>query len=359
MSEEVQFGAEDLAFDPWAYMRDHRALIFLSLGGLACACWMLFLLNVGWQAVVLVIGCIAACLMVGLILDYRRRRRFWNEALDAAQNAEHVAFFFEFVSEPEFLEGALAYQIAEQLIVKSKDEMAALDRDVSATRQYIELWTHEIKAPLAAARLILSHMHGLDVNHLKAELERTESYVEQALYAARSTSLSSDYMIREISLAEVVSEACKMNMHLLVAKGVSVERDISDSLEVFADRTWIVFVLSQVISNSAKYDAATIVFSASVIDKGTSKGHTILEVKDDGCGIPAEDVPRVFDRAFTGIVGRTHGSATGMGLYLVATMCTRMGLGVQLASEEGEGTRVMISFPHDRRRMRSSGEAAR
>lgn len=66
---------------------------------------------------------------------------------------------------------------------------------------------------------------------------------------------------------------------------------------------------------------------------------------------PAADVPRVFDRGFTGEVGRAHGSATGMGLFLVARMCTQMGLGIMLASEEGVGTRVQISFPHDRRRM--------
>ena len=76
----------------------------------------------------------------------------------------------------------------------------------------------------------------------------------------------------------------------------------------------------------------------------------MLEVRDNGCGIPAADVPRVFERGFTGQVGRAHGSATGMGLYLVASLCASMGLHVGLASEEGVGTRVILTFPHDRTR---------
>jgi len=76
----------------------------------------------------------------------------------------------------------------------------------------------------------------------------------------------------------------------------------------------------------------------------------VLEVRDNGCGIPAADVPRVFERGFTGQVGRAHGSATGMGLYLVASLCASMGLHVGLASEEGTGTRVILTFPHDRTR---------
>ena len=79
-------------------------------------------------------------------------------------------------------------------------------------------------------------------------------------------------------------------------------------------------------------------------------GMSYIRVTDDGCGIPAADVPRVFERGFTGQVGRAHGSATGMGLYLVASLCASMGLHVGLASEEGTGTRVILTFPHDRTR---------
>ena len=122
---------------------------------------------------------------------------------------------------------------------------------------------------------------------------------------------------------------------------------------MLADEPWLVFMLSQVISNAAKYGARTVTFTAREEEPETPRGRTVLEVRDDGCGIPAADVPRVFDRGFTGSAGRAQGSATGMGLYLVAVMCAQMGLGVGIASEEGTGTRVIFTFPHDRRRAMS------
>ena len=124
--------------------------------------------------------------------------------------------------------------------------------------------------------------------------------------------------------------------------------EVADDETVFADAKWLAFVIGQIVVNAAKYGARTIRFSARVEGRGAD-GRTVLEIADDGCGIPAADVPRVFDRGFTGENGRAQGSSTGMGLYLVAQLCEKMGLGVGLASEEGAGTRVMIAFPHDRR----------
>jgi len=119
-----------------------------------------------------------------------------------------------------------------------------------------------------------------------------------------------------------------------------------------ADKTWLAFILSQLIVNAAKYDATTITFSVCIPDEEGPNACTMLEVRDDGCGVPAADVPRVFDRGFTGEVGRSHGSATGMGLYLVARLCAQMGIGIMFASDQGIGSRVVLGFPHDRRRAR-------
>ena len=244
----------------------------------------------------------------------------------------------------------MARSIAEQAMREGNElRMQSHDR-----AQHTELWVHEVKTPLAAARLLLDKMHGEDASILKLELERVEHLVEQALFTARSDTLVNDYVIREIALGDAVGEACKANMRYLTSCGVAIDIRIDPQATVVADKAWLAFILTQLIINSAKYDATTIVFESR--EEGAEGPHacTTLEIRDDGCGIPAADVPRVFDRGFTGEVGRAHGSATGMGLFLVARMCTQMGLGIMLASEEGTGTRVQISFPHDRRRMRLS-----
>ena len=182
------------------------------------------------------------------------------------------------------------------------------------------------------------------------ELERIEAQVDQALYYARSTSVERDYAIREVSLGEAAREACKRNTRFLIERGALPAFNIPETMTVLADEPWLVFILGQVVVNAAKYGATSIEFTAREEESGTPRGRTVLEVRDNGCGIPAADVPRVFERGFTGQVGRAHGSATGMGLYLVASLCASMGLHVGLASEEGTGTRVILTFPHDRTR---------
>ena len=127
--------------------------------------------------------------------------------------------------------------------------------------------------------------------------------------------------------------------------------DVDEDVRVFADVKWLAFVIGQLVANAGKYGASTLRFSVREEGAGTSDARTVLEVADDGWGVPAGDVPRVFERAFTGENGRRAGSSTGMGLYLVAELCAKMGLAVALASEEGKGTRVLLAFPHDRRKL--------
>lgn len=133
--------------------------------------------------------------------------------------------------------------------------------------------------------------------------------------------------------------------------GVSLDFAIDEALEVFADAKWVDFIIGQVLENSSKYGAKTVRFEGAAKDAGTKDGCIELLISDDGDGIPAADVPRVFDRGFTGSQGRTHHKATGMGLYLAAVACERMGLGLRVSSEEGAGTTIALTFPLDRTRM--------
>lgn len=337
-------------FTPLTYARDHVVSLITALFCLASVVSMLSVLGVGGQACALIAGFLALCMAFAFCYNYARRARYYREVREYVGQIGQLCQFTSLVQEPEFLEGRIAYRTTGQLADVANAANAAEREQAQAHREYIELWIHEIKTPIAAAKLMLASMHGEQAMKLKGELERIESQVDQALYSARSTSVSNDYAIRELPLAQVIHTACKKNAHFLIERSVSLDVNVEDDVSVLADETWLTFMLSQVIINAAKYGARTITFSSHEEESGTPRERTVLEVRDDGCGIPASDVPRVFDRGFTGKVGRAQGSATGMGLYLVAVMCARMGLGVGLASEEGRGTRVLFSFPHDRRR---------
>ena len=337
-----------------AFLRDKMLTLVFTCAVVLFISFMLVVLGTVVDAVVLIGLTLVIAVVLALAVEYRRRVRFWKSVTDATEALDRTKHFADLVHEPTFVEGMIALETVRAIAEQAARENGELETQSYDRAQYTELWVHEVKTPLAAARLLLDKMHGEDAGKLKLELERVENLVEQALFTARSDTLVNDYLIREIALASAVGEACKANMRYLTSCGVSVDIRIDPQVTVVADKTWLAFILTQIIVNAAKYDATTIVFESR--EEGAEGPHacTTLEMRDDGCGIPAADVPRVFDRGFTGEVGRAHGSATGMGLFLVARMCTQMGLGIMLASEEGTGTRVQISFPHDRRRMHMS-----
>ena len=328
------FSIEDLAaFTPAAYVRDNMlglAALVLSLVSLVL---ILPALGVNSSGVLLVADILTLLAVGAGFLDYRRKAAFYHELRGLLASLRQARVLPALVAEPAFLEGQIAYGTAARISSLAAAETDKLQEDAAAYRRYIELWIHETKTPIAAR-----------------ELERIEAQVDQALYYARSTSVERDYAIREVSLGEAAREACKRNTRFLIERGALPAFNIPETMTVLADEPWLVFILGQVVVNAAKYGATSIEFTAREEESGTPRGRTVLEVRDNGCGIPAADVPRVFERGFTGQVGRAHGSATGMGLYLVASLCASMGLHVGLASEEGTGTRVILTFPHDRTR---------
>lgn len=340
------------AFTPLSYLKDRLGTVLWAAVSIGCAAFFLFMMGLPFTSILFIVLFLASCVTCPLVIRYWRARRFWREATAVAASLDRMELFCDLAHEASTLEGAIARGIAEALSAQGSLELGELKEEMRAERTYAELWTHEVKTPIAASKLALASMHGEPASILKEQIERIEALVEQALYKSRMSSLAADYLISETNVLACVRKACKANMRTLVARSVALEFDIDEELTVLADESWVVFMVSQLILNSAKYDATTIRFSARQTEQEGLTGKTTLEVADDGCGIPAADVPRVFDRGFTGAVGRKHGSATGMGLYLVAFMGMRMGLGITLASEEGTGTRVMMTFPHDRRTLR-------
>lgn len=293
--------SHDIArFTAGTFLRDKMAIVAIALLVIAFITFLLVILGVTIDAIVLIDSTLAACVVLALVLEYRRRASFWKDVETAIEALDRTRYIGDLVDDPSFSEGRLALDAMLALTQLNKDELGELRTQNHERAQYTELWVHEVKAPLAAAKLVLDRMHGPDVAKLKIELERIEGLVEQALFTARSDTLVNDYLIREVRLADAVGEACKSNMCYLASCGVTLNMQVDPQVTVMADRTWLAFILNQLITNAAKYDASTITFTT--YEEGNEGPHacTVLELRDDGCGIPAADVPRVFDRGFTG-----------------------------------------------------------
>lgn len=347
---ELSYGVE--RFTLGAYVRDRWFQMLLALvcaGGVSV---MLATLGLDAPAIVAVVGFMASAFALATFADYGRRARFWRQTREAAETAHRASEVRSFMLEPDgLLEGRIAYQAIERACDLANAELTDARAGSADYRDYIELWIHETKTPIAAAKLVAQRIGGEEAHSVSRELERIERQVEQALYYARSAAVANDYEIREVDLADLCAEACKRNARFLIEQGVTPVFAIPAGLTVLTDAPWLLFMLGQVVVNAAQYQASTITFTTETHAEGTPHGHTVLEVADDGAGIAVADMPRVFERGFTGANGRARGTATGMGLYLVASMAASLGIGLSLRSEEGVGTTVVFDFPHDRSRM--------
>ena len=208
-------------------------------------------------------------------------------------------------------------------------------------REYVERWVHEIKAPITAARLICRDLDGNTRRKLTAELSQIEAHVERALFYARAENPEQDCLFRQANMGEIAAQAIENHRPLLIQSGIRVETDGLDCT-VYTDEKWAVFLLGQLLQNAARYRGPEPVITLSAKPLGRQ---TQLIVHDNGIGIPAHELPRVFDRGFTGSNGRSRGGATGMGLYLCKKLAGFLNLGLAVTSVEGKGTTVILTFP--------------
>lgn len=304
------------------------------------------------SSIALVSICEALFACIVLAVGFSRDREFYQQLNLFCDSPDNARYLSSILDKPRTLEGSIAYRALAVQGKAASDELAVRSRDMKDYRDYIELWVHEAKTPIASAQLALSSLHGPGVDEVRGDLDRIESRVEQALYYARSATLSEDFSIEELNLAALARKACRQKSR--TASSARESRLISRSTRrsrCSPMRNGSTSSSGQVLENSSKYGAKTVRFEGAVKDAGTKDGCIELLISDDGDGIPAADVPRVFDRGFTGSQGRTHHKATGMGLYLAAVACERMGLGLRVSSEEGAGTTIALTFPLDRTRI--------
>ncbi len=212
----------------------------------------------------------------------------------------------------------------------------------SEYQEYIETWVHEIKTPIASLMLIIDNNEDTVPISMKNEVKKVEDYIDQVLYYCRSSDVSKDYIVKSFELEKVVRKVIRKNASDFINKKIQLDiKNINN--QIYSDPKWVEFILNQVINNAIKYSEKEI--GKITIDSNVNKNNIILSIKDNGVGISARDINRVFEKGFTGENGRRFGKSTGIGLYLCKKLCDKLGLGLKLISKENEGTEVRIIFP--------------
>ena len=216
------------------------------------------------------------------------------------------------------------------------DEMSSRYTDLV---EYYTVWAHQIKTPIAAMRLILQGESGdTEQNReLYAELQRIEQYVEMVLCYLRLDAGSTDYVIKEYDLDDIIRQAVRKYASQFIRRKIRLEY-APLGCRVLTDEKWLLFVVEQVLSNALKYTKSSGTISITMDEP------RLLCIRDTGIGIAPEDLPRIFEKGFTGYNGRNDKKASGIGLYLCRRICDNLGHKIMALSAVGSGTVIRIAL---------------
>lgn len=276
------------------------------------------------------------CIFIGFLLMIRDFRAFLRKHKELETLLPNVTFTLDYLP----LATNLIEADYQNLIRAMFSDKAALLSESSSSYSlmvdYYSMWAHQIKTPIAAMRLLLQCEDTPENKELMDELFKIEQYVEMVLCYLRLDSVSSDYVIREYDLDNIIRQAVRKYAPRFIRKKIKLEYD-NVNCKVLSDEKWLLFVIEQVLSNSLKYtDYGTIQICL--------EAPKILCLRDTGIGIAPEDLPRIFEKGFTGYNGRADKKSTGIGLYLCRRIADRLGHRIIVTSEVGKGTLVRINL---------------
>lgn len=228
------------------------------------------------------------------------------------------------------------YQELIQILYKNKKELIVqADNKQKELVDYFTHWTHQIKTPIAAMRLLLQSDQTEQTGELEMELFKIEQYVAFVLQYLRLENMSNDLHFKQYDLDEIIKQAVRKNAKMFIRKKISL--NYSDvTCTVLTDEKWLLFVIEQILSNALKYTKKGSIF--------IYMKEKLLIIEDTGIGIKAEDLPRVFEKGFTGFNGRAFKQSTGIGLYLCKQILTKLSHNIKIESEVGKGTKVIIDL---------------
>ena len=326
------------------YIKDKILLIVAIIIALISIEILLLAYKIGPIVKIYIVGIIIIVIIISIFIEYKKKKSFYTQLKDNLSDLQEKYLISEIIRKPNFTEGKILKEVLEDTgksMIENVNHYKGLQEDY---KEYIELWIHEVKIPIATSKMIIENNKTQVTKSIEEELDKVENYTEQALFYARSNAVEKDYIINKTNLKEIVTGSLLKNKTTLLNEKVSIELTNLKPEEVYTDSKWAVFIVNQIIQNAIKYskkdDRRIEISSKAKNDK------VILYIKDNGIGIKKGEITRVFERGFTGENGRIIGQkSTGIGLYLCKKLCNKLGLGIELNSEKGEGTEVRIIFP--------------
>ncbi len=337
------------------YLRDKLLLLMLHLSCMLLLAGFLHATNYPASCCCIILFSWFVIFTAWFLTEYFRRSSYFHHIKDILEQADQKYLLGELMPQSFRLEDNLYQDMIRRSNKSVIEKIRSIEDARQEYREYIESWVHEIKAPIANIALLCENQKNMTafsspqasqktesahtafpnitgsetVRRILRENRKTENYVDMALFYARSDEVYKDYIIKETSLQKTAEEVLQKNKYSFIQCHIQAEVNCKDT--VYTDTKWIAFILDQLVLNAVKYRRDTdprIRIFTEITPQGVR-----LTVADNGLGIPAEELPRIFDKGFTGSNGRARGRSTGMGLYLCRKLCAKLGIQIHAESE--------------------------
>ena len=303
---------------------------------------MLVAFKIDYSLIIAITIVLFLMILIIILTDYFRKKGFYNTLINNTNKLDKKYLVLETLYKPDFYEGKIAYDTLYDINKSMTENVKKHNDQLTDFKEYIEMWIHEIKVPIASLVLQIHNNKDKKSRDILKKINKIDELTEQILYYVRTESIEKDYLIKDANLNKIVGEVALKNKDYLLENKINF---VCDNLnyDVLTDSKWLVFILNQIVNNSIKYkkekgDAILKIYAEN------NKKNVKLIIEDNGIGIIESDLPRVFDKSFTGYNGRIRHKSTGMGLFIAKSLCDRLGHKIEIESKQNGYTKVIITF---------------
>ena len=324
------------------YLKDKLYFIILFLTFLSLIILLLVGFKVSLELIIVIISLLVIFAILVLIIEYLKKRNFYNEFINIVDKLDKKYLVIEMLNSPNFQEGEILYNELFEINKSMLENIKNYEISMNDFKDYIEMWIHEVKIPLSSLVLMIHNNKNNISSKMVDQVNRLDNYVDQVLFYVRAENAEKDYLIKKTELNKVINKIALKNKDYILENNIDFNV-LNCEKKVLTDSKWLEFIIDQIINNSIKYKRD---IASSFIKIYTEENNEEIRliIYDNGIGIDAKDLPRVFDKTYTGTNGRLKSKSTGMGLYIAKNLCEKLGHKIAIESKVNEYTKVIITF---------------
>ncbi len=324
------------------YLKDKLYFIILFITFLSLIILLLVGFKVSLELIIVIISLLVIFAILVLIIEYLKKRSFYNEFINIVDKLDKKYLVIEMLNSPNFQEGEILYNELFEINKSMLENIKNYEISMNDFKDYIEMWIHEVKIPLSSLILMIHNNKNNISSKMVDQVNRLDNYVDQVLFYVRAENAEKDYLIKKTELNKVINKIALKNKDYILENNICFSV-LNCEKKVLTDSKWLEFIIDQIINNSIKYKRD---IASSFIKIYTEENNEEIRliIYDNGIGIDAKDLPRVFDKTYTGTNGRLKSKSTGMGLYIAKNLCEKLGHKIAIESKVNEYTKVIITF---------------